>query len=460
MTPEALRKIDILESLDDDAVARVAGLGVERRLDSGEILFREGDRATHFHIVLDGQLETTREVAGEQVLMISHGAGGYLGAMALLTGTRYRGTTVAVEPTELFELAGEELRRLAFEHPPLLRAFLPAIEQVSGAIKGIERDREKLLAVGKLAAGLAHELNNPAAAATRGVTTLREYEAHRQAAFAAISASGAPASELGALAGLGVRAAEGALAGERLDPLAASDREQELMDALEERGLPDPFELSSILTEARLGAEWVDNVAAVVGEGRLADGLRFVGACAGARVVLAELQEATTRIAGLVDAVRSYSFVDQAPRQTVDIPTGLESTLALLAHKLRTKEVNIVRDFDPELPGVEASGSELNQVWTNLIDNAVDAVDPGGTITLSTRLLGERACVAIADDGPGIPEDLQKKVFDAFVTTKPVGQGTGLGLDIAQRIVVRHHGELRLQSRPGDTRFQVILPLR
>ncbi len=226
------------------------------------------------------------------------------------------------------------------------------------------------------------------------------------------------------------------------------------------RGLPDPFGLSSILTEARLGSEWVDSVAAVVGEDRLADGLRFVGACAGSRVVLAELQEAPTRIAGLVDAVRSYSFEDQAPRQTVDNAKGLESTLALLAHKLRTKQVQIVRDFDPELPGVEASGSELNQVWTNLIDNAVDAVDVGGTVTLSTRLLGERACVEIADDGPGIPEDLQKRVFDAFVTTKAVGEGTGLGLDIAQRIVVRHHGELRLQSRPGDTRFQVILPLR
>lgn len=460
MTPERLRQIDILESLGDDHVARIADLGTERRLDVGEILFREGDGATHFHLVLDGQLETTREVAGEQVLMISHGAGGYLGAMALLTGTPYRGTTIAVEPTELFELDGDELRRLAFEHPPLLRAFLPAIESVSGAIKGIERDREKLLAVGKLAAGLAHELNNPAAAAARGATTLRTYEGHRQEAFAAIAASGAPAAGLGALAGLGVQAAAGALAGERLDPLAASDREQELMETLERRGLPDPFDLASILTEARLGSEWVDSVAAAVGEDRLADGLRFVGACAGARVVLAELEEATTRIAGLVDAVRSYSFVDQAPRQTVDIPKGLESTLALLAHKLRTKQVNIVRDFDPELPGVEASGSELNQVWTNLIDNAVDAVDTGGTITLSTRLLGERACVEIADDGPGIPEDQQKRVFEAFMTTKPVGQGTGLGLDIAQRIVVRHHGELRLQSRPGDTRFQVVLPLR
>jgi signal transduction histidine kinase len=197
-----------------------------------------------------------------------------------------------------------------------------------------------------------------------------------------------------------------------------------------------------------------------VGEDGLAAGLRFVAACAATRVVLAEVEEATTRIAALVGAVRSYSYLDQAPRQTVDIHEGLESTLSLLGHKLREKQIEIVRDLDPELPGVEASGSELNQVWTNLIDNAADALGPGGRITLRTRRQGERVCIEVGDDGPGIPDELQARVFDAFVTTKPVGQGTGLGLDIAQRMVVRHHGELRLRSQPGDTRFQVLLPVR
>jgi signal transduction histidine kinase len=176
-------------------------------------------------------------------------------------------------------------------------------------------------------------------------------------------------------------------------------------------------------------------------------------------VLLAELEGATTRIADLVTAVKSYSYLDQAPRQAVDIHDGLETTLVLIAHKLREKRVEVVREFDPGLPAVEASGSELNQIWTNLIDNAVDAVDPGGRITLRTGLQGGRVLVEVGDDGPGVPPELQARVFDAFFTTKPVGRGTGLGLDIAQRIVLRHHGELRLRSEPGDTRFQVLLPV-
>ena len=459
MTVARLPQIPILEGLDDEEIARLAEAGRERRLERGEFLFYEGDRAVAFHLVLEGQLETTREVAGEQVLMMSHGSGGFLGAMALLTDTPYRGTTSAVAETLMFEVDGEHLRMLAFTHPSLLRALLPFIESVSGAIKGVERDREKLLAVGKLAAGLAHELNNPAAAAARGVATLREYERQRQDAFAEIADAGAPAEQLAALASFGAKATEQTVPGERLDPLAASDREQELVDALAERGIPDAYNIASVLTEAHLGPEWVERIAAGLPDEYLAAGLRFVGACAGTRVVLAELEQATTRVADLVGAVRSYSYLDQTPRQTVDVHEGLENTLVLLAHKLRAKHVDIVRDLDPQLPGIEASGSELNQVWTNLIDNAVDALDDGGRITLRTSRQGERLCIEIGDDGPGIPAELQKRIFDAFFTTKPVGEGTGLGLDIAQRIVVRHHGELRLHSEPGDTRFQVMLPL-
>jgi signal transduction histidine kinase len=459
VTADRLRDLAVLASVDDEELARLAAAGRERRLAAGEFLFQQGDRATAFHVVLDGQLETTREVAGEQVLLMNHGAGGFLGAMALLTETAYRGSTFAVDDTVLFELDGEELRRLAFAHPPLLRQFLPAFESVSHAVKGVERDREKLLAVGKLAAGLAHELNNPAAAASRAVATLGEYERARQDAFAALAAGGATAEQLTAIGALGAEAADRPVP-EPLDSLAESDREEELAELLDERGLTDGSEIASALTEARLDPEWVDRVARAVGEEGLSAGLRFVAACAGARVVRDELEQTTTRIADLVGAVRDYSYLDQGPRQTVDIHEGLESTLKLLAHKLRDKQVEVVRDLDPDLPTVEASGSELNQVWTNLIDNAIDAIDTGGRITLRTRVQGPRALVEIADDGPGIPADLQARVFDAFFTTKPVGHGTGLGLDIAQRIVVRHHGELRLESQPGDTRFQVLLPAR
>jgi signal transduction histidine kinase len=458
VTVERLREIPVLTGLEDADLERMLAAGREVRVAEGEFLFRQGDRATAFHVVLDGRLETTREVAGEQVLLMSHGPGGFLGAMALLTETAYRGSTFAVADTLLFELDGDELRRLAFTHPPLLRRFLPAFESVSHAVEGIERDREKLLAVGKLAAGLAHELNNPAAAAARAGAALREYERRRQDAFAAVAGTGTPAERLAALVSLGAEAAAATVPA-LLDPLEEDDREQELADTLDRRGLADAAGIAAELVEARLGPEWVDRVAGELGAGDLGAGLRFVAACGGARVVLAELEAATARIAELVGAVRDYSYLDQGPRQTVDVHDGLESTLALLAHKLREKQVEIVREFDPALPGVEASGSELNQVWTSLIDNAVDALGTSGRITLRTSRQGPRVCVEVGDDGPGIPDDLQARVFDAFFTTKPVGDGAGLGLDIAQRIVVRNHGELRLESQPGDTRFQVLLPV-
>ncbi len=460
MTVQRLRDVAVLESLADGELARLGEVGRQRLLSAGEFLFRQGERASAFHIVLEGKLETTREVAGEQVLMMSHGPGGYLGAMALLTDTPYRGSTFAVVDSMVFELAGEELRRLAFTHPSLLRAFLPVLESVSGTVKGIERDREKLVAIGNLAAGLAHELNNPAAAAARGIATLRDYERQRQDALDVFLSTGASAEQLAALFALGAEAAPATAPRERLDPLAESDREQQLVETLEARGLGDAREVASALGEAGLASDWVDRVATGVGDDGLASGLRFVAAGAGAGLLLTELEEATTRIADLVSAVRNYSFLDQAPRQSVDVNEGLETTLTLLGHKLRQKQIEVVRELDPQLPAVEAAGSELNQVWTNLIDNAIDAVGPDGEITLRTSKQGERVGVEVADNGPGIPQELQARIFDAFFTTKPVGQGTGLGLDIAQRIVVRHHGELRLESKPGDTRFQVLLPLR
>jgi signal transduction histidine kinase len=456
VSADGLRAVPVLAVLGEEELTRLAAAGRRRRLTAGEHLFRQGERAEAFHVVLEGELETTREVAGEQVLMMSHGPGGYLGAMALLTDTPYRGSTFAVGDAVVFELEGEELRRLAFAHAALLRGFLPAMESVSGTVKGIERDREKLLAVGSLAAGLAHELNNPASAAARAVAVLGEHEAASRRALGALA--GVRPDRVAEVVALGEAAGDAALAAERLDPLAESDREQELLDAVAALGAPDPTELAAGLADAGLGAEWVGRVAAATGEEGLDAGLRHVGASAGTRVLLHELEEATARIASLVGAVREYSYLDQGPRQAVDVRAGLESTLAVLAHRLQGRRVEVERDFADALPPVQASGSELNQVWTQLIDNALDAVGEAGRITLRAHVQGARVLVEVADDGPGVPDHLQARIFDAFFTTKPVGEGAGLGLDVAQRIVVRHHGELRLRSRPGDTCFQVLLP--
>jgi signal transduction histidine kinase len=459
MIVDKLRSAPILSSVSDEDLERIAASGRELHLAPGDILYSQGGEDLAFYVVLEGRLETTREVAGENVLMMDHGPGGYVGALASLTDTPYRGTNRAVVDTVVFELSDEEFRALAVAYPAVMREVLPAIEHVSGAIKGAERDREKLLAVGKLAAGLAHELNNPAAAAARGVATLREYEEQRQASFAAIVNAGVPAQALGRLVAVAAEATGSATPAARLDPLDASDREQELFEQIDRRGVPDAYDVAAGMVEGGLGIEWVDRVAESVGEEHLAPGLRFVAACAGLRVLLAEVEEATNRIATLVGAVKRYSYVDQAPVQRVDIHEGLESTLGVLGHKLREKRVSIIRNYDPDLPAVEAAGSELNQVWTNLLDNAIDAIEPGGRITLRTRLHGGQVLVEIVDNGPGIPDEIRSRIFDAFFTTKPVGQGTGLGLDIAQRIVLRHRGEMRLESRPGETRFVVLLPV-
>jgi signal transduction histidine kinase len=265
---------------------------------------------------------------------------------------------------------------------------------------------------------------------------------------------------VGTLVSLAIEAMDEAGSDVPSDPLERSDREQDLLRELEERGIGDADEIATTLVEGGLGGDWVGRVASALGDERLGHGLRFVAACAASRLLLAELRHETGRIGDLVGAVKGYSFLDQAPKQRVDINEGIENTLAILAHKLREGRIVIVRDLDPTLPEIDAYGSELNQVWTNLIDNAIDALDGEGRITLRTGRDGERLVVEVVDDGPGIPPDVQKQVFDAFFTTKGPGRGTGLGLDIARRIVLQHRGELQLDSRPGETRFRVLLPTR
>jgi signal transduction histidine kinase len=456
MSAAGLRGVALLEGLPDARLEELAAAGEERTFSPGELLFHEGDPATHFMFLLEGELETTKDVGGDEVVLQRHVQGGYLGAIALLTDTPFRATTRAVTPARLYFIPADTFHRLVLGEPSVRKRVFSVFAPVMQNLQGVAAQREKLVALGGLAAGLAHELNNPAAAAGRAAGELGSVDRERREALSALLAAGVPPGGLLELLRLCDRPAETAV----LDPLEASEREDELADALARHGLGERARLAAPLVDAGLTAAQLDELAAEVEASGFAPAVRLLAASLAVPRLLEELTEATGRISALVHAVKQYSYLDRAPRQDVDVNEGIRSTLTILGHKLKQGDVSVATELAPELPGIHAFGSELNQLWTNLIDNAIDAVAGAGTVRVASRLEPGRIVVEVEDDGPGIPEDVQARIFEPFFTTKPVGKGTGLGLDIAQRIVIEHRGELTVESRPGRTRFTVRLPLR
>jgi signal transduction histidine kinase len=459
VNPSELRAVGLLAELSDARLAELARAGREVRYRAGEYVFREGDAATHFMFLLEGELETTRNMGGDEVAMQRHVPGGYLGAIALLTDTPFRGSTRAVMPSRVFHLEQDAFHRLVLEHPAIRRTVFQVFAPVLQGFQAVAATREKLVALGSLAAGLAHELNNPAAAVRRAAAELAETERERGGALVELLASGAPAETVVALVRAATKLDGDPACSVPLDALERSDVENRMAARLSAAGVADAAWHASTLADAGIDERALDRVLAAAGEAPVDLAVRWLAARLAAPRLLAEIAEAAARIGDLVGAVKQYSFMDQAPRQEVDVNAGLESTLTILAHKLGAGGVRVERALDPELPRIDAYGSELNQLWTNLLDNAIDAVGTEGTIRIRTGLDVDRVVVEVTDDGPGIPADVQARIFEPFFTTKPVGKGTGLGLDIAQRIVIRHRGELTVASRPGETTFRVRLPL-
>jgi signal transduction histidine kinase len=453
-----LRDFPLLETLSDEEVAELARAGRELELAPGDALFEEGEVADRVWFLLDGELETSRRGGSQELLLTTHEAGGTIATTSVLTGIPFRAGTYATTPCSLLEVDAKTFTALVASHPPVLRWLIRTVDVVAQNLQSMGQEREKLASLGTLAAGLAHELNNPASAAARSAEVLRDLEATRWAALDALVAAGVPPDGLGRLVALvsGTSEAEP----RTLGALESADRESDVIDRLERASVPDASEIAYAICAVGRDATFVDHVEGAVGAANLEPALRFAAACLDTTTVLRELSGSTARIAELVGSVKQYAFLDQAPRQEVDVHEGLETTLAVLANKLRQGDVSVVRHFDPDLPRVDAAGGELNQLWTYLVDNAIDAVGGNGTIWLRTERRGEFVVVEIADDGPGIPEGEQARVFDPFFTTKAVGQGTGLGLYHAQRIVLQHRGELHLKSDPGETCFQVRLPIR
>jgi signal transduction histidine kinase len=458
ITLQELRTIDLFDELDDEQLAEWLAVARPRHLAPGETISEAGEQPPGLQLLIEGEARTMI-VEGDRVEPVGHQrAPTWMGAIAVLTNRPLAVRMQAETDCRLALVVPEDTRRLAFAQPSVNRRVMEQVAPVTSRMTAIEQNRERLASLGTMAAGLAHELNNPAAAARRAASQLIEALDAIGTALASFVEAGIERTEAERLVELQQQAQTQAGTATALDALEASDAEDELLGRLEELDVEEPWRLAEPLAAAGVDQQWLDRVAALAGPATGA-ALRWVAATLTAGRLAAELCESTERMSALVGAVKSYSYMDRGDLVEVDLHEGIETTLVVLGHKLKHTKIALVRDYDRDLPKLTVHGSELNQVWTNLLDNAIDALGERGTITLSTRADGSCAVVEIADDGPGIPDALAARIFDPFFTTKDVGHGTGLGLATARRIVLeRHDGSLALESKPGRTVFRVRLP--
>jgi signal transduction histidine kinase len=459
ITAHDLRPIDLFDGVDDAVLQRWADVAEERWYEPGEAVMTTGELRVPFKLLVEGRLDGYVVVDGREQHDHVHEAPTWLAAIAALSVSSARVTIRARERSRVGLVEPETFRTLLCATPPVFDRVLSVFGPVISRIEGAEHQREKLAALGRMSAGLAHELNNPVAAAKRTSAALGDALDTLGGVIGEFVAAGVERTEAAGLVALqrdAVERAKAAAAGSALD---AADAEDAMGELLEERGVPDAWRLAEPLAAAGLDAQWLEEVARLAGPA-LPAAVRWVAASVTAHSLTEDLRDSTERMSSLVQAIKAYTYMDRAALQEIDVHEGIDATLTILNHKLKHTAIKVERDYAPDLPAVCVYGSELNQVWTNLLDNAIDALGDTGTIRIATAPWDETGVeVTISDDGPGIPEDVQRQVFEPFFTTKAIGSGTGLGLDTAQRIVRgRHEGELRLTSEPGATTFTVRLP--
>ncbi len=455
---DTLLQIPLFEGVSDDEMTWMLAHSHEETLENGAYFYRENEPAGRFYIVLEGELQVSRTVNGSEVIMGTTPRGVMGGEIALLNRSPSQITARAIMPCRLMVFEEDDFRALFAACPTVgMRILETTAERMQGTVE-IVKQREKMAALGKLSAGLAHELNNPAAAARRASQALRDTLPTLQTHALTLSRLGLSDSQTAQLDAFQQTIAEHADRADALSPLEQSSREDDLSVWLDNQGVADGWSLAETFVSAGLAAEDFAPLVDQFPSDALAAVLAWLHSTLEAVSLLDTIEQSTQRIADLVAAIKSYTYRDQAPVQDVDIRQGLENTLTVLRHKLG--DVHVVRQYDSALPRINARGGELNQVWTNLIDNAIDAMHGQGTLTIITRAEAEFIMVEIADTGPGIPPDVLPRLFEPFFTTKPLGSGTGLGLDISYRIIQQHQGTIEVRSEPGHTRFIVRLPLQ
>jgi signal transduction histidine kinase len=457
MNPSELQEVHsspLFANLGDDQLGCLDG-GEVIEAPVGAMLASEGERTGFFHVILEGEVRATRVYDRQSILLGVNKAGGYFGETMLLLDIPWLAALRVSKPARFFRLDEDKFWRMLSTCPSIAREIFRSASNRMRNLEGYTQQREKLVSLGTMAAGLAHELNNPAAAARRAAAHLQETTDKVQFLLCRLGKS-LEQEHWQYLLDTAQEASERKRP--ELDHLARSDGAETIATWLDTHGVASAWDLAPTFVNAGLDVAWLNGLTARLPAGSHADALGWLEARLSLKSLVGEVEQSTGRIAELVKAVKSYSYMDQSPMQEVDIHEGIESTLTMLGHKL--KNVTLVRAFDRSVPRIMAYGSELNQVWTNLIDNAIAAVNGTGKICVGTSLEDNQLVVEIVDNGAGIPPEVQSRMFEPFFTTKSVGTGTGLGLVISNRIIGdRHGGEIEFESRPGETRFKVRLPI-
>jgi signal transduction histidine kinase len=462
-TPDLLRSLFLFEALSDDRLEYLCERGEVVRVEPGW-LYREGDDATCFYVLINGSLVMSRNVAGDEVeVNRSAYRGAYVGAWTAYLGDLvpqvYDQSVRLTETSDFFQMDAVVLRDLMRDWFPMAQHLLTGLFQGFTTRQRNITQRERLLALGSLSAGLTHELNNPAAAAVRATSVLQQRVSKMREKLAAIAGGHVDEAALQTLMKFQDEAAQKVANSPKLTAIEAADREDELADWLQDHEVDRGFEMAATFVAAGIDGDWLDLVANAAPPESLAGAIHWLYYTIDTELLMKEIIDSTTRISSLVEAAKQYSQMDRAPHRKADLHELLDSTLVMLARKIPSG-VRVVKHYAEDLPPVPSYPAELNQVWTNLIDNAVQAMGETGTLTITTHQDGEYATVKVNDTGPGIPDDIKDRVFEPFFTTKPIGHGTGLGLEIAWRIVVnKHRGYLKVMSEPGNTTFVVRLPL-
>jgi signal transduction histidine kinase len=460
---DALRRVRVFSDLPDDELAWFAENTTERHIAAGEVIVKRGDKPDWMAVYLEGEAHILNDEnalddyvyiirAGDPLTEVS-------GMLPYSRMTEYPVTVRAAVPTRLLFFPAKLFPELLVHIPVLTQRLVGVLsDRVREATK-LDVQQDKLMALGKLSAGLAHELNNPAAAALRAADEMIGALAELRTADLRLCRQPLSDGQRTLITNFEHEAIARQEDAVHLGSLEQSDREDSLASWLEDRDIQEGWRLASHLVEGGIDVASLEELTSQIGNAALGDVLSRIAAQLHMARLVKDIKAGTTRIAELVGAIKEYSYMDQASRQEVDLHKGIDSTLLILKHKLKKKNITVIRNYAEVLPRIMAFGGELNQVWTNLIDNAIDALPESGQLKLTTKLEPVNILIEIRDNGPGIPLDVQGHIFEPFFTTKPFGEGTGLGLDTSMRIVRKHNGNLRFETKSGDTCFQVRLPL-